>query len=226
MMFFDRRVILYLMLTVGCISTMCYQLHAVASGAGVLESQKKSFLSSRNAALKVADDTAFLEANYSQLQKLVDDQKLHVRQHAGLIDDQANAPQARVAADSRSSELSSYQNPQRKVSWIKTLQSAKTDVGIAEMSFEIYPIQPIAGDLQDLQVAVGFESVVLQVSMLHDGLLATLIAYLEEHAPNPFTVTALSIERVGESADSKIAASINAEITIKWYLIEIEGAPS
>jgi len=226
MMFFDRRVILYLILTAGCICAMCYQLHAVASGAGALESQKKGFLSSRNAAFKVVEDTTFLEANYSQLQKLVDDQKIRVRQHVGQIGDQANALQARVTADSKSSELNSYQNPQRKVSWIKTLQSAKTNVGVAEMSFEIYPIQSIAGNLQDLQVAVGFESVVLQVSMLHDGLLATLIAYLEEHAPNPFTVTALSIERVGESADSKIAARINAEITIKWYVIEIEGVPS
>lgn len=206
------------MLTASCVAAIVYQFMTLASEVADMKKRKNSFLLTKKTALDVIEDTVYLKANYSQFQQLVDDQKLTIGQHTAMVDDQAD-----LTLSGKISSQTGYQHAQRKVAWIKTLQAAKANVNIAEMSFEIFPIQSIAGTLQNLQVGIGFESIVLQVSLLHDGLLAALIAYLEAYAPNPFLVTALTIEKADESIDTNIVALYKAKITIKWYLIEIEG---
>jgi len=116
----------------------------------------------------------------------------------------------------------------RKVQWVRLLETAKTQVGISAMSFDVYPYQAVVSSRQEFKVQVGVEKIVLNLSLLHDGKLADLIKYLEDHAPNVFVVTAVSIERVDESTTNGFTdreeIRLKAELTIQWYLIEVAGA--
>lgn len=114
-----------------------------------------------------------------------------------------------------------------KVKWIKLLESAKSQLDLAEMSFEIYPARSIAQNQAELLVAVSVEVIELKVSVLHDGKISELVNYLNTYAPNEFVITALDIKRNRRKIDNGIttAKMINLDVlfTIKWYSIDVIG---
>ena len=116
-----------------------------------------------------------------------------------------------------------HSDAQRKVQWIKILEAAKDQIDITAMSFDVYPYQSNFSEQEGLKVRAGFEQIVIRLSLLHDGKLAKLLTYLEEHAPNSFVVSSLEIELTDNAATDLQEARLKAELIIKWYLIDVKG---
>ena len=206
MRYLDRRTCLLLIGNVLCLLVLIYPLLTVSSSVVRSADQKNRFLADKKTALATLEELEFLEKNYPAFQAFIDNQKFEY----GPVSDGLGGMES-----------------QRKLSWIKHLQSSKTRLGIRQMSFELYPYQPIADNLESLEISIGVESIVLRVSLLHDGVLAELLEKLTHNAPNPFVVTAIEIDRVGLNRKGVAANgedNITAEITMTWYLIDAEGA--
>lgn len=196
----DRRAVLFLLLTALFLGAIFYQYQLVSSNVSETENGKRRFQAESITALNFIEELAFLHKNYPEFQNLTESQ--HVIDRRELVDN---------------NNLDS----QRKVSWIKHLESAKNHLAIAEMNFDIYPYRPVADGLQGLMISIGVESIVLRVSLLHDGVLAQLLTYLKEYAPNPFVISSLEVERI-QSADTS-TTQINAVVTMAWHLIDVDG---
>jgi len=115
----------------------------------------------------------------------------------------------------------------RKVEWINLLKTAKSQLDLAEMSFEIYPARSIVQNHAELLVSVNVEIIELKVSVLHDGKISELLSYLNTHAPNDFSVDTFDISRVERKTknDTDTQKMINLEVlcTIKWYSLDMIG---
>lgn len=220
-----RYTSMYLFVTVCCIAAITFLFQTVSSGVAQSEHRKHSFVSKKNSALTAIDEALFLQASYPDFQELIDSQKLSVRRTASVSENLIARRDKNAPYSNQTKYRTTYDSDnktQRKVSWIKTLEAAKVELGIAEMSFEIYPYQSVANELQDLSIAIGFESIVLHVSLLHEGVLAGLLKYLHANAPNLFLTTSITMERLSDSIDAENAIQLTAEVTLKWHLIEID----
>jgi len=134
---------------------------------------------------------------------------------------EANYSNFRNVLDRKSSDS------KRKIEWIKLLESARSKLDLAEMSFEIYPVRSILQNQAELLVSVSVEVIELKVSVLHDGKISELVNYLNTNAPNEFVISALEINRMERKINNGIttAKMINLEVlcTIKWYSIDVTG---
>ena len=114
-----------------------------------------------------------------------------------------------------------------KVEWIKLLKSAKSQLDLTEMSFDIYPARSITQNQDELLVSISVEVIELKLSLLHDGKISEFMNYLNANAPNNFVVTALEINRIERKVDSAISPPkmVNLEVlcTIEWYSIDMIG---
>jgi len=134
---------------------------------------------------------------------------------------EANYSNFRNVLDRKSSDS------KRKIEWITLLESARSKLDLAEMSFEIYPVRSILQNQAELLVSVSVEVIELKVSVLHDGKISELVNYLNTNAPNEFVISALEINRMERKINNGIttAKMINLEVlcTIKWYSIDVTG---
>ncbi len=201
----DTRRALTILLMMICLAAIKIQHHflvnKVVAGGTQIESSKNRFQLSRDSVARTVVDTQFLQKSYPAFTGLV---------HQNRVE---------LISESLSVEASSTQ---RKISWIKLLESARSDLNISKMSFEVYPIESVTEGQEGLSVDVGFEAIILDVSLLHEGVLGELMNYLYERAPVMFTVSKMSIDRNSNGPGRSSAENINAEIAIRWYVIRVE----
>lgn len=210
MNYFDRQASFLTMVILVLQAVIFYQHKVVLASIAEADAQSLQYVSGKASALGSVEGLQFMQQNYPAFQALVDNRRVVLKPK--------NADQEPF--DRSESAM------QRKMSWIKLLQESKTQFDIADMSFEVFPYQPITTESKKSPLAVGVESIVLQVSLLHDGVLAELMTFLRQSAPNTFTVSAIELERDNRGRDNNSLAQIAAEITIKWYLIEVEEGRS
>ena len=111
----------------------------------------------------------------------------------------------------------------RKAEWINLLKSAKSQLDLTEMSFDIYPARAITQNQQELLVSISVEIIELKLSLLHDGKLVEFINFLNAHAPNEFVIAALELKRVDNERTAPKMINLEALCTIKWYSIDMIG---
>jgi len=114
-----------------------------------------------------------------------------------------------------------------RVQWISLLESAKSKLGISEMSFEIYPSREVSKNHPELLFTIGVESIELKMSLLHDGRLVEVMDYLSAHAPNSYAVTNMEITKSDRKIDNGITSPkiIGLEVlcTLEWYSIDLKS---
>jgi len=114
-----------------------------------------------------------------------------------------------------------------RVQWVSLLESAKSMLGISEMSFEIYPSREVSTNHPELFFTIGVESIELKISLLHDGKLVELMDYLRVHAPISYAVTKMEIAKSDRKIDNGMTSPkiIGLEVlcTIEWYSIDLKS---
>lgn len=212
MSYIDLRTGFLLLLSVLLLAGIIFQHQTVLASITQSKNQNNRYLTNNLSALATVEEVQLMQNYYPSFQSLIESQRVVTSQESVAL---------------RELNSGSGMSSQRKIRWIKLLESAGNQLDIKEMSFEIYPGQFVVGGQQRLPISVSAESIVLQVSLLHDGVLVNLLSYLREYAPNPFVVSSLEIARSGEKevrqSNKKAINQVTAEITLKWHLIEVIG---
>ncbi len=215
MRYLDLRTGFLLLLSALFLVGIFFQHQTVLAGITQSKNQNSLYLTNKLSVLATVEEVQLMQNYYPTFQSLIESQRIVVSQDSDSLQE---------------SNSGSGMSSQRKISWIKLLESAGSQLDIKEMSFEIYPGKFVVGGQQRLPISVSAESIVLQVSLLHDGVLANLLSYLREYAPNPFVVSSLEIARSGEKevrqSNEKAINQLAAEITLKWHLIEVNTGAS
>ena len=63
--------------------------------------------------------------------------------------------------------------------WIEMLSSAKTDLSIAQISFDIYPSTQLSTDSDQWSIEVGHEEINVKLGLLHEGVLLRFLQYIK-----------------------------------------------
>ena len=108
--------------------------------------------------------------------------------------------------------------------WIEMLSSAKTDLSIAQISFDIYPSTQLSTDSDQWSIEVGHEEINVKLGLLHEGELLRFLQYINERLTINYEITRMEITRVKKKINKGVANQMQVNITvnfsIKWYSIE------
>ena len=108
--------------------------------------------------------------------------------------------------------------------WIEMLSSAKTDLSIAQISFDIYPSTQLSTDSVQWSIEVGHEEINVKLGLLHEGELLRFLQYINERLTINYEITRMEITRVKKKINKGVANQMQVNITvnfsIQWYSIE------
>ncbi|MEX2576275.1 MAG: hypothetical protein WD382_06445 [Halofilum sp. (in: g-proteobacteria)] len=112
---------------------------------------------------------------------------------------------------------------ERRLEWIETLQGINADLRLPRLAYEIGEQVPAEGYGRDGDLELRRTPMSLDLGLLHEGDVLTLLQRLEDEGKGLMAATRCELSRAQQRVRLDAGASnIRAECGLDWYTLQIE----